>query len=389
MPFVRARYGRQARGATPQSAQNALNAFATLTNGLDEAWSRWVAPINASANKSGNELNQELPFSILEDFIDKAEASEFVRVLRVTVVYPTVLPNGINNPPIVVFDGYIPEEVDPEDGALLTATGKLRREESPLALARLMAQDGCDTPPDDLTSRKAWIYRKIDPAIGEADYLTWDEALEMPNRVVDISELDAIRYQNAWANLRIIRNLNLVGTDNPTREPFVYRTPVVQFRNPLRPLLDTSKAINVAKVPTGTIEKRTLAEHLSALFEAFFKGSPSQAQLVKLETRYAYALSGAASAPAIELPVLMVPPTEFQIPPDWQSLSETTMGGVDTAAFIATLALRITEWFDRNNPSPQSASFLFDLSAFSSLSNNSQPLVRVRNLVLYVEDIKH
>src|SRR5262249_35724208 len=135
--------------------------------------------------------------------------------------------------------------------------------------------------------------------------------------------------------------------------------------------------------------KRTLDGHLNALFEAFFKGSPSQAQLVNIEILYAYALSDAAGAASVELPVLMLPPTEFEIPQDWRSLASTTASGFRTVEFIATLARRIREWFDKHDTSTQSARFLFDLSAFSSLSNNSQPLVRVRNLILNVEDIEN
>jgi hypothetical protein len=379
--------------ATFKQAQNALSAFAALTNGLDAAWKAWVTQSDANARFLKSGLNEDLPFSISEDFIEMDVAvtggsAEKLQVLRVTIAYPTDLLPGMTNPPIITFEGYTPEPVEPEDASALAAANGPRSEDSRASLARMMAQDGCDSPPPDNISHAAWVYKKINPEPDEPPYLTWDQGLELPERRVDIAGLDAIQYQNAWANVRIIRNLYLVGEDNPTREPFVYRTPVVQFRNALTPLLDTLEEINIAKVPTGTVEKRTLDGHLTALFKAFFKGSPSQAQLVKIETRYAYNLSGEAFAPSIELPVLMVPPAEFQIPPDWQNLAELSANGVTAESFIATLAQRIKEWFGIYNPSPQGARFLFDLSAFSSLSNNSQPLVRVRNLLLDIEDVR-
>lgn len=381
--------------ATFKQAQNALKAFATLIGSLDEKWKQWVEQNEANSKLNAAALNESLPFSISEDFVDTEvtnpdNSTETLRVLRVTVAYPTNLLPGIEKPPIVTFDGYTPLEVEPEENALpAIAGGGRRRADVRTALARMMSQGDCELPTDEDISRKAWVYMKIAPQPGEPPYLTWDEALELAARRLDITQLDVIQYQNAWANVRIIRNLDLVGSDNPTREPFVYRTPIVQFRNVLTPLLDTSREINIAEVSTGTAEKRTLAEHLTTLFETFFKGSPSQQQLVKIEARYAYALFAADDAPVIELPVLLVPATEFPIPPDWKNLATVAAtNGASVESFIATLAEQLQTWFTNHNPSPQSGQFRFDLSAFSSLSNNTQPLVRIRNLTLMLDDIK-
>jgi len=374
--------------ATFKQAQNALSAFATLTTELDVAWAAWVSQHELNARLFTNSVNEQLPFSISEDFIDKQvetpDGPATLQVLRVTVSYPPNLLPGIPNAPIVTFDGYTPEEVNPEEVSGLTA-----RVHSPAEISRVLSlmssPDGCDAPVVEV-SRKAWIYKKINPQPGEPPYLTSDQALDSPDRRVDIGTLDAIQYQNGWANLRIIRNLNLV-EGNLTREPFVYRTPAVQFRNSLTPLLDTSKSINIALVPTGSIEKRTLAEHLTQLFMAFFKGSPSQEQLVKMEVRYSYALAKVTSAPDIELPVLMVPPTSFLIPSNWQKLTASAGPAISADTFIETLAEEIRHWYLTRTPSPQTARFWFDLSAFSSLSNNTQPLVRLRSLLLDLGDI--
>ena len=87
-----------------------------------------------------------------------------------------------------------------------------------------------------------------------------------------------------------MRNLHLV-ENNLTRDPFVYRTPLVSSRNKLTPLLDSSTPIDVAAVPTGTPQNRTLADHIAAFVTTFYQGSPSQQQLTKLEVQYQCALS--------------------------------------------------------------------------------------------------
>lgn len=359
-----------------QRAQKALAALATLTDDLDKAWSNWVLPLDQRARLHAGETGQELPFSVGEDFVIR----DGLAVLRVTVAYPAGLLPGIPGPPIVTFDGFQPEAVDPREAAALAADGE-RREDLAGAL-RHMLGDGADI------ERKAWIYRKIDPGAEAPAYLTWDQARQMPGRRIDLAALDAIRYQNAWARLRITRNAELVGPDNPTREAFIYRTPQVQFKNKLTPLLDTTREIDVARVPSGTPERRTLAAHLTALLAAFFKGSPSQAQLVKLEVRYAYALGAEAGQPGIQLPVLLVPPTELKIPADWRGLwAPGATEQVPAATFIVALAQRLREWHAATAPSRQQARFLLDLSAFSALSQNNQPLVRVRNLTLPVADV--
>ena len=374
-------------------AQNALSAFATLTAGLDDKWRQWVEQSAVNASLSAGGVNENLPFSISEDFVDKevtlpGGSIEMLRVLRVTIAFPTDLLPGMRNPPIITFEGYAPVEVEPEETSPPVAAGERRRADVRTALARMMSESDCDAPPDDQISRRAWLYMKLAPQTGEPPYLLWEQALEIAERRLDITELDVIRYQNAWANVRIIRNLDLVGSDNPTREPFVYRTPIVQFRNVLTPLLDTSREINIAEVPTGTAERRLMAEHLTALFETFFKGSPSQQQLVKIEARYAYALSSADDAPVIELPLLLLPPTEFPIPPDWKNLTTVAPPtGASTKSFIETLAEQLQTWFNNHKPSPQGGQFRLDLSAFSSLSNNTQPLVRIRNLTLMLEHL--
>lgn len=358
-------------------AQQALGAFARLVAGepgdgygLADAWRGWVtsgSPLEAAPATT-------LPFAVAEDFINyEVKSGTTLKLLRVKIAYPKRLLPGMDSPPSVTFDGYAAHWVDPQDQPVLSAADGSRREDLRLNLRQGLA--------DEELVYEAFIYEKVNPGPDDPPYLTWDQSRTMADRRVDLAGLDVIQYQNAWANLQIIRNLNLVGEQNPTRSPFVYRTPAVQFRNKLTPLLDNGSEIEIARVPSGAPEERKLADHLTALFTAFFKGSPSQEQLINLEVRYGYTLSEQSQGLAIELPVLLVPPTEFQIPPDW------TEGQVPAARFVEALAGRIVGWYGMTRPATLHGHFRFDLSAFSSLTNNTQPLVRVRNLVLGVDEI--
>ena len=99
-----------------------------------------------------------------------------------------------------------------------------------------------------------------------------------------------------------------------------------------------------------------------------------------------------ASAPAIEMPVLLYPPAVFDIPSGWPTFTVTaTSEPMPAAVYIETVAEEIKSWFRGILPSTVEGVFRFDLSAFSSLNNNNQPLVRVRNLVLaaaMISDLK-
>jgi LysM repeat protein len=335
-------------------AAKAMAALATLLDGLDVAWTAWVAARASADGLLGGAPDQELPFSVSEDFVPHQDKD----VLRVTVAYPTALLPGVTGPPAVVFDGYTAGEVPPSADA---------------APGVRLALGG-----DDGISRRAWTFRRDT----DGAYLTWAEALRLPQRDVEIHGLDAIRFQNALARLRIIRNADLVA-GNPTRKPFVYTTPEVTFRNELTPLLDTAAVIDLALVPAGAPRRRTLGAHLTALFQAFFAGSPARSQTVKLEVAYTYRLGDETGQP-VELPVLLFPPAAFEIPPDWQGLG--AVADVPAAEYVAAVAGGITTWFRERTPSTEAAYLRFDLTAFAA--ENTQPLVRVRNLALRVADVE-
>ncbi len=382
-----------------QRAQKALAAVATLVKNIGAKWKTWVKPESQQARACDlltGALDEALPFSVREDLVtvEYTEGGERKEetALRVSVAYPAGLIEGMTEPPMVVFPGFTPEEVTPDDERIDREGRGNADEDVTTTLRAMFARTQPEMDPHELIETKAWIYRRDEPA-GEPPakeelppYLTWEAALNMPDREAVITDLDVIQFQNAWAQLQIVRNAELVGPGNPTRPPFVYTTPEVKFKSKLTPLLDTGVDIDIAKIPSGQPEKRKLQDHVQNLFRTFFAGSPLKEQFVKLEISYRYSLSEDEEALSVELPVLLFTPHEFEIPDSWQAVGDD---GEPTpaATYIKAVADDVSTWWGVKTPSTAKGRFRFDLTAFSSLDTNTQPLVRVRNLVLAVDDV--
>src|SRR5262249_35728412 len=143
--------------------------------------------------------------------------------LQVTITSDQALLPG-QTAPAVVFEGYTAQPAEPNPNE--PPPGK------PVYLPVIYKNDG-----------------------GEP--LTWGEAFKISSRLVDFADLDVIQYENAWASVSITRNQGLID-NNPTRLPFVYGTPAVQFANSLTPILTTDADIDIAKIPTGVAQVRPL-----------------------------------------------------------------------------------------------------------------------------------
>jgi len=184
-------------------AQNAMAAFAKLVTDLDVKWKAWVKKESELNTLFATGLDQQLPFSILEDAAtieyQQSEQQLSEKVLRVTVAYPSGLLPGLEFPPAVVFDGYTAVEVTPDQAKVVDAGRGNAHEDVRTSLRGVVRSLRAQAEPDALISRKAWIYRKDDPLGDEPPYLGWDQALAMPERTVEMRRLDAIRFQNAWS----------------------------------------------------------------------------------------------------------------------------------------------------------------------------------------------
>jgi LysM repeat protein len=219
---------------------------------------------------------------------------------------------------------------------------------------------------------------------GESTFLSWQEAVAIPDRTVAIGPLQSTAIQNARLGVELVRNAKLV-PDNPTLAPFVYTTPLVQFASKYTPLLSVGEEIDVAALATGTPLARPLAEHLQTLFATFFAAAPAGTQTIALQVGYRYALTGEAQA-SIDLPIALIPSTSFVAPNDWAPKGCPNDPPIPTDPFTCRLAGLIRDWVSANEPASK-AQLTFNLSLFSSLNQTTLPLVQVSDLVLARADI--
>jgi hypothetical protein len=212
---------------------------------------------------------------------------------------------------------------------------------------------------------------------------TLEELPEMRERTFVFNDLDVLFTENAWGGIHLARNLNLsaTGSTRVTNPRFVYQTPQVRFVNKVTPLIDSSRAINVA---TGGL--KSLTAHLTDMFNALFGSAVQQndatPRLIKVGVRYGYDIrgqSGAALGPGqseqFETYMPILQRMSFTVEPN-------NMGG-----FISGLAGSITEWQNALNPSRARAFYEIDLSVFAALSETDLPVLRLRRLWLGLDRI--
>jgi hypothetical protein len=203
---------------------------------------------------------------------------------------------------------------------------------------------------------------------------------DYPTRSIEFKELNIFQYQNAWSGVILIRNENL-GFDIPTSRAFIYQTPIVRFSNNLVPVLTNNEEINIAALTTnGDTEQRTLSEILSIFFQDLFEGVASGSiQKINLAVGYEYSLRADENGDVIHLPILFIPPYDFDVPVDWDANSQDT--------FVSRLSLALTTWKSNYDPSEQNARFVFDLAIYSNLNDSIQPILRLTRLFLDISNI--
>jgi len=179
--------------------------------------------------------------------------------------------------------------------------------------------------------------------------------------------LNAIAQQDAWAELVVKRNLNLVSWAETAAE-FIYSTPPVTFGTPSYPALVRDQVIDVR---TSTTE--TLAEAVAAIFATLFQGG-SGSYTIRVLARYGYTLAAPVSAPASEglsdADIISVIPVVFY--PNF-----TYSDG-----FQAQLVNDLNTWFNHHQPATDRGSYAFDVTVFSSLDKDlQQPVLEIANLI--------
>lgn len=229
------------------------------------------------------------------------------------------------------------------------------------------------------------------------DYLTLSQADDLRTRTIQFEKLDIMATQNAWAGVFIARNENLFDdqhactSDVQTNPNFLYRTPTVRFSNVITPLLDSSEPFNIAKL-ASVPSPQPLVNWLQILFSTYFAGIPytdkePATRQVMISGNYQYRLNpdpdGEGIAPFnITVPLFLLPPFEFEIPTDWST------NCAEVQSTVCQIAGWIRDWFATNRPSTDEGCFVFDVSTFSSLNDSKLPVYRLRQLYLFVKDVK-
>ncbi len=224
------------------------------------------------------------------------------------------------------------------------------------------------TPPEG--ALVSYRYKLRDGAAGDDIYLSYLDALGMPERGLQMEELNLFTFQNAWSGVQVRRNQFLV-PDVATTDTFKFSTPMVQFVDPIVPLLQYGE-YDLGSVMAGPAP---LAGYLDAFFESLLGGAAGQQVQVSIGASFSYQLVATmGSLPYTTLPVIFLPPTSTAVVPG------------EPPAFVAPFSSAVAGWLAASAPVlNKTSTFDFELAIFAGLSSDSSqqlPLLKIRDLYL-------
>lgn len=211
-------------------------------------------------------------------------------------------------------------------------------------------------------------------------YLAASEGKGIAARMVVLPDLDILERQDANAQVFLRRNEELV-PGRPTAEPFVYQTPTVSLSAPLRPTVDSDQPVNMAVIYAQGADQpvsRSLECQLGLFYQALFGHAGSDSAILSLTVYYEYRLNDALSK--VRLPVYLMPPTEVAL--------QEGGGGLPLADVVVQQARGCVDWFAAHEPEQKGGSLWFDLTVSSNLTEQAQPLLRLRNVFLELTRIE-
>ncbi|MEZ4837202.1 MAG: hypothetical protein R2873_35260 [Caldilineaceae bacterium] len=218
----------------------------------------------------------------------------------------------------------------------------------------------------------------------EANTVTGLGNSSLPDRALIVPDLDVIQQQLATASIWLTRNRELVD-GRVTNPSFVYKTPLIRFRNSTSPLVQNRTPWDIAAIgsPTGAAQRRPLAAHVDALFAALLPAVAQNDYAIRIAVRYRFNLAEAGAQPLFSsLPVLLGP----RYPID---------AGADllpaTADLRANLVRTLERWQQTMQPSTAQAAYQFRVAIFSRLragtAANNLPLLQIEELFLGLGDV--
>ncbi|HET7015008.1 MAG TPA: hypothetical protein VFI65_13920 [Streptosporangiaceae bacterium] len=204
-------------------------------------------------------------------------------------------------------------------------------------------------------------------------YLSQAQGQQIADRTLVLPDLDVLRRQNAWASIWVTRNEQIIVGESRLADPFVYTTARTKFAEPILPIIYSSTVIDIARI--GQVTEPTLEEYLTLLFETLFTGVPPEVKtaLVGAEATYRYPLMPGADP--VVLPVF------------FQPLLSVVISGAGPRTMAKEWSRTITNWRIAQAPVTAGARLHFDLTIFSSLQDQTMPLLRLRNLELAIADL--
>lgn len=300
-------------------------------------------------------------------------------------------------------DRYLIQDVDQNDGMRqITLTWDKKQSSMPggtLAIAAVLPNG---TPYEDqrqssLPSGIRDIYTPTPPIVDN-----W-VAHEL-----SVSGIDVLTAENARPAVQIERNRITLDSGSTTwnaKDEFVYMTPLVQPTQPVTPFLDNSDAVDVAKLTQlapGTAcsssAPATLCQRIYNLLlnlltisaQEDMGSEPASAHRLKVGCSFSYPLTSAAGLPPANDPMMPLVPVVFARSFDVQDADMQAQLGAFALAFSTAIQTWTTAQEIVFGPSatPAGGQLVFDVTLFAQLSQNSRPLLRLRNLQLALGDVE-
>ena len=183
---------------------------------------------------------------------------------------------------------------------------------------------------------------------------------------------DVLAHENAWAGVKLYRNLILV-QGRETNPQFVYQTPAVRFVNPAAPLIDHFDVLPLAVESTLVV---CLRRFFIELFHIDPDSPPAGERQIKLTCRYGYSIAG--DTPLLQddlvasLPLLHSPEQAFNLFWDWDPNRP--------GSYVNRLANALDSWFQKHQPATDGGRYQIDLSIFAVLNQSNLPVLRLRDI---------
>ncbi len=194
---------------------------------------------------------------------------------------------------------------------------------------------------------------------------------------------DVIRNATGRGAIAVSRNDRLVahgplgptgaGAPVPTASDFIYRTPFVQFADPLVPLIDNDAPIDVS---AGSGPQKLREQLLSLLRRATDVARGGGApQVIEMLCSYGFPLAGVDDGTLVATtPIRLVP--------------SRTISPADVEPFADELAASLNEWHRTSGVTGDDGRLVFALSVFSTgTDGGALPILRFRNLQLPVSAV--